>query len=126
MLKPITALLAAALVAGCTSTGGSSSSGATAVAAAPAAASAQDMTGTWRGTLGGGAAVQVRISDGGSVAYAYNGQNVPVTATRVSGRSLVLTVGSGGGQVTLTPAGDRLNYRYSFRGDQASAILTRA
>lgn len=109
-------------IAGCTSTGSDTTDGSTVTAQADRG----DMVGTWTGTLDGNAAVRVTVPASGNISYWFRGQRVPVSSSRKSGNSLISVVGAGGGTVTLSQSGDGLLYRYSFRGDRASATLTRS
>lgn len=100
----------------------------TGTAAAAAVQSSEQFVGTWTGTTAAGGDIRIVVPAGGTPTYVFRGSDVPVTAARVSGDSLVLRVGrSGGGTVTLTPlAGDQLQYDYSFGGDRATAVVTRS
>ena len=111
-------------LAGCTSTGSSGSDAASAPAAASEDRSA--FVGNWSGSLTSGDPITVSVPASGNPSYSYNGDRVPVRSARLSGGSLVLTVGSGGGTVTLTPQGKQLGLAYRFRGNSASGVLSRA
>jgi hypothetical protein len=97
----------------------------------PETASAQmsersSLVGTWTGSLEGGASVRVKIPASGNASYSFEGSSVPVTSTAMSGSSLVLKVGAGGGTVKLSPQGTQLRYNYSYMGQRASTLLSKS
>jgi hypothetical protein len=82
--------------------------------------------GRWTGATERGGSVEIVLAEGSS-RYTFRGQPVPVTGARIEGDAMVLTVGEGGGTVTLRPMpGGRLAYNHRFRSDRASAVLVRA
>jgi hypothetical protein len=125
--------------AGCEATppGGSFQTGALvspaplAIASPPSAPVAQPISltslfGRWTGATERGIPVEIVLAEGSSV-YRLRGEDLPVTGAELVGSSLILSVGTSGGTVSLTPvAGGRLAYGHRFSGEQASAVLVRA
>lgn len=129
MRADIIALMAIlVLPAGCTTAGDSVSAGAAnQTAAASQRAAASSLAGRWSGQTASGGSIIVSIPPSGTPSYTFRGENVPVRSSRMSGDNMVLTVGTGGGQVTLSPRGDgSLEYSYRFQGQSASAVLMRS
>lgn len=98
-----------------------------AAAVAPASAqNAEALVGRWSGNLPNGASILLDIPKSGKPSYRFKGMNVAVVSARASGNSLVLSVGRGYGNVTVTPSGGTLAYTYSDREGTAKAVLTRS
>ncbi|TWF54654.1 hypothetical protein [Neorhizobium alkalisoli] len=87
-----------------------------------------DLAGTYSGKTAKGGDVLIVIPKSGNPTYRFRGAPVMVSSAKLSGKSIVLNVGSAGmGSIVLTPAGKgKMSYSYKDSwGGSASASLTK-
>jgi hypothetical protein len=85
-----------------------------------------DLAGTYSGKTATGSPVQVVIPKSGTPSYRFMGDSVRVNSASLSGKTIKMNVGTGGGSVTLSSSGKgQMSYRYSFKGNTASATLAK-
>lgn len=121
MMKVILGAAALALLSACSTSGNDTST--STMAAAPME-DRSAFVGTWSGALEGGATVRVVVPEQGNATYAFRGQRVPVSATRISGDTLVIRAMQA--TVTLTPSGSQMNYQYQLGTSRAATTLSRS
>lgn len=85
-----------------------------------------ELAGTYSGKTAKGSSITVVIPKSGTPTYSFGGSSVSVNSATLSGKTVKLSVGTGGGSVTLTETGKgKLSYKYAFKGDSASATLSK-
>lgn len=121
MIKHIIGAVAIAFLSACTTSDGGS--GNTTMAAAPVEDRAA-FVGTWTGSLQSGASVRVVVPERGNATYAFRGEMVPVSSTRVSGGTMSIRIRQA--TVTMTPSGNQMNYQYQHGTERATTTLSRS
>ncbi len=95
-------------------------------AATALAADFGELAGTYTGKTAKGGDVRIVLPKSGTPTYRFRGDSVAVNSASVSGKTVKMSVGEGGGSITLTSSGKgQITYRYSFNGATAAATLTK-
>jgi hypothetical protein len=85
-----------------------------------------ELAGSYTGKLKSGASVRVVIPKSGKPTYYFKGSRVTVNSDTYSGKTIKLDVGSGHGNVTLTPGKkSQLSFKYRLKSDTAATVLTK-
>ncbi|AYD01903.1 hypothetical protein [Neorhizobium sp. NCHU2750] len=85
-----------------------------------------DLAGTYSGKTEKGSAVVFTIPKSGTPSYRFKGEPISVNTSSLSGKTITMRVGSGGGKITLTSTGkSTMQMQYSYMKDRASALLTK-